>query len=77
MEENETPFQELGQAVEWRKEDGFSEDQGRDRSGAEGSGGSNSSGERTPKLQYVLQNNCVNQDLPINKLQPFERQNIV
>lgn len=36
LDENETPFQQLGQAVEWRKPDGFFLDQGRDRRGTEG-----------------------------------------
>ncbi|XP_049488649.1 basic proline-rich protein-like [Panthera uncia] len=49
-QENETPFQELGQTVEWRKDDGFSLDQRRNKSGAEGSAGSNSGGKKIFKI---------------------------
>lgn len=73
LEEDEAPVQELGQAGEWRKDDGLSADQRREKSGAEGSGGSNSSGARTPKLREVLQNNCVNHDLPINKTSAIQK----
>lgn len=52
MEENDTPFHELGKAAAWRKDDGFSLDQGRERSGTDGREGSNGgrTGERTPKV---------------------------
>lgn len=75
LDENETPFQQLGQAVEWRKPDGFFLDQGRDRRGTEGrkdpAGGTENS--------QTLENKArLCQSRPVsNKLPPSETQNIV
>lgn len=69
LEENETPFPEVGQAVEWRKDDGFSVDQGRDKKRGRGERSFRQQwGENSQtSLGLTKQFNYVNPELPISK----------